>query len=144
MRIATTIESKRLISFKRAKNKFTILTPFYNDIKGAERFLSHLKNSVSIAQDCYDTFKGVILIELDQEWGNQGYNDSVQILFHYIKKNRDMCFIILFPTIGEDVQNMRFYQEISSCGNWLRVVANFPTPYQCADLFKSLVTGKVI
>lgn len=116
--------------------------PFYNDIKGAEQFLSHLKNSVSIAQDCYDTFKGVVLIELDQEWGDRGYNDSLQVLFDYIRRNGDICFVILFPTIGEDVQNRGFYKEISSYGNWIRVVANSPNPHQCANLFKSLVTSR--
>lgn len=142
MQIATTIEEKELISLRGAKKKFTILMPFYDDVNGAERFLAHLRNSVSIAQDCYDAFKGVILIELDQEWGDRGYNDSVQSLFDYIRRNRDVCFIILFPTTGEDVQNREFYKEISSYGNWIRVVANSPTPRQCADLFESIVTGR--
>lgn len=142
MRIATIIEEKRLIDLRGAKKKFTILMPFYNDVKGAERFLAHLKNSVSIAQDCYDVFRGVVLIEFDQEWGDRGYNDSVQILFDYIRKNSDICFIILFPAIEEDVHNRGFYKEISSYSNWIRVVANSPTPYQCANLFKSLVTSR--
>lgn len=116
--------------------------PFYNDVKGAERFFAHLRNSVSIAQDCYDAFKGVVLIEFDKEWGDHGYNDSVQILFDYIRENRDVCFIILFPSTEEDAHNREFYKEICSYGNWIRVVSKTPTSYQCANLFKSLITSR--
>lgn len=121
--------------FKGVEKYFTVRMPFCNGAKEINNFLSHLKNSVSIAQDCYDVFKGIVIIELDSDWANNDCEKNMHLFFDYIKTNKSICFILLYPgTIKQD-QCRNFYNYVCDFGYWVSIEAASPTVEYCINLF---------
>ena len=112
--------------------------PYFKDSNGAEKFMLHLKNSISIARDCYDCFCGIILIELSKEWGEHGFNPSLNRVLEYIRKNSNICFILLFPLSEKCRKEEEFYYELSKCSIWMKIFVKNPLPHECISLFRSL------
>ena len=128
--------NKKAIDFKGVEKFFTIRLPYCTCIKDINAFISNLQDSISIAQDCYDVFKGVVMVELDLEWGTGEHDSCIQLLFDYIKMKRDICFVVLFPGTMEQDCCTSFYHEISDCGYWILAEAESPTVEYCVQYFE--------
>lgn len=136
LEILNEVCSKKAIDFKGVERFFTIRLPYCACIKDINAFLSNLRDSISIAQDCYDVFKGIVMIELDSEWGTCEHNACIQLLFDYIKMKREICFVVLFPGTMEQDYCTSFYHEISDCGYWILAEAESPTVEYCVKYFE--------
>ena len=66
------MEMRKLIEFKGLFPYFSILMPYYDSFDKAEQFMNRLLDSYSIARDCYDIYKGIIIIECSEECVNLG------------------------------------------------------------------------
>lgn len=131
---------RKLINFKGAKKRFSIRLPFCNSLKEMNSFLSHLKNSVSIARDCYDSFRGIVIVEMEPEWASSECRPSVKPFFDYIGAHGDICFVVIFPnTLSHDDCKL-FYNEISDYGYWIQLEAESPTINSCVELFEKMIT----
>ena len=75
MEIAKIVEKKKLIDFKGVNPFFSILMPYYNSKNDAAQFMNRLLDSYSIARDCYDFYKGILIVECSEEWSEYGYKD---------------------------------------------------------------------
>ena len=126
---------KRVIDFKGIAKYFTIHLPYCVGTKDMSSFLTHLQNSVNIAQDCYDKFKGIVMVELEPGWASNDYEKCVQLFFNYIKAHENICFILLFPGRIEQKQCRAFYNEVADYGYWVSIEVASPTIDQCIELF---------
>lgn len=138
MRLVDTIEEEELISFKGLVKYFTIKMPYFDDVKTANSFLAHLRNSYSIARDCYDSYSGIILIEMSKEWIKNGYNSAFDLFLNCMLDYKQVCFIVLVPEIkGLEGENV-FFSEFTRCGIWMKIQSKTPSIEQCVDLFQKL------
>lgn len=104
-------------AFKGIVKHFSIIMPYFDDTQGAESFLHNLKESVSIAKDCYDIFSGYILIECDKEWSVRGTNHTIAQVLEYIKSLDQVRFFILLPS-DNDKGSEEFYNALTTVGIW--------------------------
>jgi hypothetical protein len=139
MRIASSVEKNEAIHFSGIEKSFTILMPYFNDAMGAEKFLQHLKNSINIAQDCYEEFRGIIMIELDKQWAGEETNGSLYGIIDFFRKMNHICYILLFPAHENNPRTDSFYKELCSSGNWINVSVPSPDPGVCLHRFKKIV-----
>lgn len=107
-------------TYKGIVKQFSITMPYFDDKPGADKFLNNLKESVSIAKDCYDTYTGFILIECDMEWSVRGLNLSIVHVLEYIKTLYPARFIVLFAS-DNDKKIETFYTALTTAGVWALV-----------------------
>lgn len=138
--VSDEICQRKLINFKGIKKHFSIRLPYCETLKETNSFLSHLKNSISIARDCYDGFRGIVIVDMDSDWTEVGYRSSVKPFFDYVGSHSDICFIVIFPEIKDSDDCKLFYNEISDYGYWIQLEAESPTIDSCVELFKKMVT----
>lgn len=110
------IEEKKQMVFKGIVKHFSILMPYFTDMKEAEKFICKLKENISIAKDCYDEYAGIILIECDKEWGIYGINESVKKVLDYMKLLEHIRFVILFPYTSKKEKEL--YKVLLEVGVW--------------------------
>lgn len=91
------IEKETKMVFKGIVKHFSIVVPYFDDLKGADKFLCELRESVSIARNCYDEYSGIILMEFDIEWSIHGVNESLIKVLEYIGAFNQIRFIVLLP-----------------------------------------------
>lgn len=113
------IEEKGQMTFKGIVKHFSILMPYFSDMKEAEKFIGKLKESISIAKDCYDEYAGIILIECEKEWGIHGINESVTKVLAYMKSLVHIRFVVLFPHTNQKENEL--YPVLSTVGVWALV-----------------------
>ena len=131
---------RKLINFKGVKKRFSIRLPFCNSLKEMNSFLSHLQNSVSIARDCYESFRGIVMVEMDSDWSETECENSIEPFFDYIGSHEDICFIVIFPgVISQDCCSF-FYNEISDYGYWIHLEMESLTIDSCVGLFEKMIT----
>ena len=134
--LAEKIEEKNMIPFKGTVKKFSVLMPYFEDEKDAVNFISHLKNSVSIARDCYDQYRGIVLMELSEKWSEKKINPfALEVILDYIKINPQICFIMLFPITEKGKKVEEFYCELSTCSIWMKVPVETSPIQECVALF---------
>lgn len=138
MRLVDTIEEEELISFKGLVKHFTIKMPYFDDAETANSFLAHLRNSYSIARDCYDSYSGIILVEMSKEWIKNGYNSAFDIFLNCMLDYKQVCFIVLVPGVKGIKEENMFFSEFIRCGIWMKIQSKTPSIEQCVDLFQKL------
>lgn len=135
--LAATIENEYSMRFKGIVKHFTIKMPYFSDENGEYGFMERLRECVSIARDCYDSYCGLILIELDKEWGVRGVNTNFQCLSTYIRNNPQICFVI------HALQNKKInyldkvYFELSSSALWIQMNLKVPDSERCVKYFQN-------
>lgn len=110
------IEKETKMAFKGIVKHFSIVIPYFDGSIGVEKFLCELKESVSIAKDCYDEYSGIILIEFDNEWSIHGLNESIIKVLEYLKSLKQVRFVVLFPYASK--KEIDLYTALSSVGVW--------------------------
>ena len=113
------IEKISKMNFKGIVKHFSILMPYFDDAKGADKFINQLKESVSIAKDCYDEYAGFIVIECDKDWENFGANEYITPVLEYIKSLIMVRFVVLFPYITK--KGSELFNALSTIGVWANV-----------------------
>lgn len=84
-----------LAFFKGIVKYFAVKMPHINSSKEQNSFTEKVLESISIARDCYNEFRGIIIIELDQLWNASGANEHfscVNQVFNSFPKN---CYIVV-------------------------------------------------
>lgn len=110
------IEKTSEMTFKGIVKHFSILMPYFEDVKGAEKFLSQLKESVSIAKDCYDEYAGFIVIECDKDWESFGVNEFIAPVLEFIKSLCQVRCVVLLPYITK--KGTELFNALSTIGVW--------------------------
>lgn len=139
LNLAEKIEEKNMIAFKGMVKKFSVLMPYFEDEKDVVNFISHLKNSVSIARDCYEQYCGIVLVELSEKWSEKKINPFVlEAFLDYIKVNPQICFIMLLPVTENGTKAEEFYCELSTCSIWMKVPVETSPIQECISLFRAV------
>lgn len=119
--LAEKIIEEKLLPFKGLVTHFTIRLPYCEDLESADEFLDHFANSYSIARDCYDTFCGVILMEIADEWIYKGRNAALSKILDRMQKCNQVCFIFVVPFKEMKGKEDLLYHELIRCGIWLKI-----------------------
>lgn len=136
LKLAETIKEEKLLSFKGLVTHFTIKLPYCEDMKVANDFLEHFKNSYSIAKDCYDSFCGIILIEVSEDWVYKGCNKALAKILDTFQICKEICFVFIAPLKEKKGKEDRFYSELLRCGIWMKIHSQTPDVERCVLLFK--------
>ena len=99
LEITKEIETRKLIMFKGIVQHFSIYLPYFDSENGASKFMDHLRESVSVARDCYDSYQGIVLLECSEEWNAYGFNPKLNVVLNYIKAQTGICFIVLYSSL---------------------------------------------
>lgn len=129
------IERKKLIDFRGLRSCFSILMPYYDSMNSAEQFMNRLLDSYSIARDCYDRYKGIIVIECSGEWSEFGYNSTLEILTSFIGSHEEICFFILMPEKKESKHRDSLLGELTKNQLWIRYRCETLSIEDCIILF---------
>ena len=86
------MEMDKVIPFQGAVKSFSIFMPYYENAGKAEQFMYHLRESYSIARDCYDRYQGILIVECSEEWSKFGYNPCLEQFLHFIREHREVLF----------------------------------------------------
>ncbi len=62
--------------------------------KDSKNILKRLKESVSIAKDCYDAYSGIILVECPEEIAKQKEYRVMNLLLDYIRNYEQIEYCI--------------------------------------------------
>lgn len=137
LKLADEIEDKELISFKGIVKHFTIKMPYHERKEDSENFLKRLKESVSIARDCYGSYSGIILIECSEVCAEQKEGRVMDLLLDYIRDNEQICFILLVPVTDKNKNSDQLFCRLLQFGAWFRIHSQTPTVQQCLSYFQS-------
>lgn len=132
------LEQRGIMKFKGIYKHFTIRMPYFDSREDAIRFLSHLCDSISIAQDCYDSFCGFILIELSEKWADEGNSEALDIFWDYVNENKNICFILLCLEAKDRVKTDNLFADFAKCGLCLKIRSETPTVHQCVSIFRRM------
>lgn len=135
-KLAETIIEENLMLFKGLVTHFTIKLPYCEDMKSGYDFLKHFKNSYSIAKDCYDSFCGIILIEVSEKWVRKGGNEELEKILDVFQAYEQVCFIFMVPLKENRGREDRFYSELLRCGIWMKIQSQTVSIEQCVSLFE--------
>ena len=135
MEITKIVEKKKLIDFKGVNPFFSILMPYYNSMNDAAQFINRLLDSYSIARDCYDLYKGILIVECSEEWSEYGYNSTLEMLVSFIDSHKEICFIILMPEKKESRYRDFLFGELTKHHIWLHLECETLDIQECISLF---------
>lgn len=135
MEIAKIVEKKKLIDFKGMTPFFSILMPYYNSMNDAAQFMNRLLDSYSIARDCYDLFKGILIVECSEEWSEYGYNSTLEMIASFIDSHEEICFIILMPEKKASRYRDSLFGELTKHHLWLHLECETLDMQECISLF---------
>lgn len=114
------MEMDKVIPFQGAVKSFSIFMPYYENAGKAEQFMYHLRESYSIARDCYDRYQGILIVECSEEWSKFGYNPCLEQFLHFIREHREVCFLMLMPTEKNAKYQEVLFGEFSKNQLWIR------------------------
>ena len=135
MEMTKIIERQKLINFRGLRPCFSILMPYYDSMNNAEQFMNRLMDSYSIARDCYERYKGIIVIECSEEWSEFGYNSTLEILTSFIGSHEEVCFFILMPEKKESKHRDILFGELTKHQLWIRYRCETLSIEDCLTMF---------
>ncbi len=131
--IAELIHDNHMLDFSGIMPYFTIKMPYYDDLRSAETFDRHLKNSISIAKDCYDEFSGIIVMKIDPDWMKYGGNEYLDMFLSDIQENNNIRYIVIASDADEEIFN-----RFCSYSIWVNVRSQTPCVKDCVSHFRKL------
>lgn len=129
------MEMDKVMRFQGAVKSFSIFMPYYENAGKAEQFMYHLRESYSIARDCYDRYQGILIVECSEEWGRFGYNPCLEQFLHFIREHREVCFLMLMPTEKNAKYQEALFGEFSKNQLWIRQKCETMKIQECMTLF---------
>lgn len=136
--ITKTIEQCHQMHFRGIVKHFSIRMPYFRERNDADRFLEKIEESMSIARDCYSSFKGIIIIELSKEWITNGMNSYFSFLTNYICTHSDNCFVLIIETDKDDIGVNLIRQALLGSTLWLELQVVEHELDHCVNLFRSM------
>ena len=111
VKTAETLKRCENMFFRGIVKYFSIKMPYFSDMAGSEKFLARLDESMNTAADFYSEFKGVVIIELSEEWAKKGINDAFSCLPGYIGMHKCISYIVIIEAEKESasIDDMRRY-----------------------------------
>lgn len=94
MRIVNELKGS-LLFFKGIVKSFAIKMPYITSSEEQNLFIEKFLESISIARDCYSEYRGIIIIELDQEWSLYGANIYFSCLTQMFNSFSKNCYIVI-------------------------------------------------
>lgn len=137
-KLAYAVEQSGKVSFEGRIKKFTILMPYFNDKEETDKFEERLIMSVSIARDCYENFSGIVLVEMEKEWEENGYEPLFMRFVDYVKRHSKICFILLYPGERTSKNASRMFYDLCRVGTWARISSDGLTVDECISHFSSV------
>lgn len=111
---------------------FSIEMPYFDTREGAIKFMDSLRNSISIARDCYDEYRGIVLLECSDEWGKYGINHAIINIMDYLRSLENIQFIVI-ETVRHEKHTLLF-RAFSLIGIWAIVEYSDLNIDQCVEL----------
>ena len=134
LELANAIEKRPGMRLKGSVKHFSIRMPYCTELEAMNCFLGRLLESVCIAKDCYEAFRGLVLIELDPDWCENGPNRCFDSLTEFIQNHSGICFVLIAE--GEGVKQDALYSAVESSAVWLRVEPARTDIEYCCYLFR--------
>ena len=128
------MEMDKVMQFQGAVKSFSIFMPYHENAGKAEQFMYHLRDSYSIARDCYDRYQGILIVECSEEWSRSGYNPCLEQFLHFIREHREVCFLILMPTEKNAKYQEALFGEFSKNQLWIRQKCETKKIQECMTL----------
>lgn len=94
LELVSELESN-LVLFKGIVKYFAVKMPHISSSEEQHSFTEKILESISIARDCYNEFKGIIIIELDQLWCAFGANEHFSCINQVINSFPKNCYIMV-------------------------------------------------
>lgn len=135
LEIVRVIKEEKRLSFKGVVPYFTIKMPYFSDQDTARNFLARIKESYSIARDCYDSYEGIIIVEMAEEWSKKGSCSLLHMFLSYVQSYETTCFIVLVP--GKEKKETDFYSEFIQYGIWMKIKSQTPSVKKCVEAFET-------
>lgn len=143
LNLSKQLELRHLICYQGIVKNFTILMPYYETGQKARDFMNHLNDSLSIARDCYDQFRGNVVVELDPAWAEQGRNTALSYFADYMRENPGICFILFLAGKPDQKENIEMIvRELASAGVWMRIHLETPDVDTCVLQFCEMAEKK--
>lgn len=113
------LEEGTRLPFQGSVRDFSISLPYFTDARAAESFLTRLKESVSIAKDCYEEFCGIILVTFAAEWAKNGVNEALWPVMEYMRSLSRVRYIFLVPEEADRGKVQALLPAFSMVGRWV-------------------------
>lgn len=99
---AQNIEQTSCLQFRGSVKYFSVKMPFLSNQEQVNTFVDKIDQSMSVAQDIYSTFVGVVIIVLSSEWVENGINSFFSCLPDYIFTHSQNSYIVLIEANNEE------------------------------------------
>lgn len=131
--VSRTIQDENQIPFAGVMKSFALRVPVTSSYEGASNILEALMSSVEHAAGYYSVYKGIVILELDQDWMQVKDLSALREYMNYVQANRDyICFIFLVPSV--DATHIE--ECILQYGVFHHIEVPEPSKDQLATMFK--------
>lgn len=140
--IVKKLEEQQVIEYMGNCKYFTIKIPYFDSENDGREFMNRLRDSISIARDCYDRYEGFILLEFAADWSKEGKNEILNIFWKFVRENQDIRFVLLLAELDENTDVAGFFSEFVKCGRCLKIALQLETTHQNVSYFCSIANHK--
>ena len=135
VKTAETLKRCENMFFRGIVKYFSIKMPYFSDMAGSEKFLARLDESMNTAADFYSEFKGVVIIELSEEWAKKGINDAFSCLPGYIGMHKCISYIVIIEAEKESASIDDMRRALNGSTIWIDIRMKTAEIGQCINLF---------
>lgn len=121
VKTAETLKRCENMFFRGIVKYFSIKMPYFSDMAGSENFLARLDESMNTAADFYSEFKGVVIIELSEEWAKKGINDAFSCLPGYIGMHKCISYIVIIEAEKESASIDDMRRALNGSTIWIDI-----------------------
>ena len=121
VKTAETLKRCENMLFRGIVKYFSIKMPYFSDMAGSENFLARLDESMNTAADFYSEFKGVVIIELSEEWAKKGINDAFSCLPGYIGMHKCISYIVIIEAEKESASIDDMRRALNGSTIWIDI-----------------------
>lgn len=135
VKTAETLKRCENMFFRGIVKYFSIKMPYFSDMAGSENFLARLDESMNTAADFYSEFKGVVIIELSEEWAKKGINNAFSCLPGYIGMHKCISYIVIIEAEKESASIDDMRRALNGSTIWIDIRMKTAEIGQCINLF---------
>lgn len=88
------LEEHLKIPFKGIVKHFLIRMPYMESAREISFFVEKFREAISIARDCYNEYRGIVIIEISSLWLENGINSNFSCLSSLIHEYKNNCYIV--------------------------------------------------
>lgn len=117
--LAEELISKNILSLSGIRHYFTMKFPSIETPTDVKNFTDRIKKSIRIAQDCYLSYKGIIIFEFDDYWKENKPNELFLELIKYLTNMNDIVLIFIDAFYPQSKNNL--YTLLSPYSTWQKI-----------------------